>query len=145
MKTLLTVILLAAVAGFAAVAGCTNSKDAADTPQPYVELAQERFGTAFECQPNANEDFILCLHRPDTTAMAPLPQVAFFVYNLDDEEITHEETQFAGDVKWTGDYELEMEITPGIVSTEQPGKPKYRMDVRTGDRRRLGGTEEIPK
>jgi hypothetical protein len=138
MKKLLTLILLSVMAG------CTNSKDAADTPAPYVKEAEERFGTAYECSPNATDEFILCSHRPDTTAMAPLPQVAFFVYKVADDEITYDENQFAGNVEWTGDYELEMEIVPGIVSTERPEKPKYKIDVRTGDRRRVDNTDVIP-
>ena len=138
MNKLLAVIL------FSAVMGCSNSRDASDSSASYVQEAESRFGSAYTCEPNTTDRFILCSHRPDTTVMNPLPKVAFFVYDTKENAVMLEEAEFAGDVSWVDEFEIEMTITPGIVRDDGSGKPKYKIDVRSGNRRKVGGQAPIP-
>jgi hypothetical protein len=135
----LTTILMASTAG------CGNSKDPAEKPPGHIQEAQERFGERFECEPNGPGDYVLCAHRPDTTAMNPLPQVTFFVFDLKADEVVLDQAQTTGSVRWTADYDLEMTLTAGIVTNDGRGAPTYRIDVRSGDRQRLDDTNRIPK
>jgi len=125
--------------------GCGSSKEsAADTPQ-YIDEARDRFGEDFACEPNTPEDYILCAHRPGTTAMSPIPRVAFFVFDVEADEVVFEKGQVTGNIRWTADYEIEMTLTPGIVTSDGRGAPKYRIDVRSGDQQRFDDADPIPK
>ena len=137
-------IIFVAIA-MASLSGCGNSKQPADEVPAHINEARERFGDRFECEPNDPDDYVLCAYRPDTTAMNPLPRVAFFVFDSQAQEVVMEQAQVAGAVKWVSDYELEMTLTPGIVTQDGRGAPTYKIDVRSGDRIRLDGADGIPK
>ena len=127
------------------IAGCGNSKDSAEKTPGHIAEARDRFGEDFACEPNTPEDYILCVHHPDTTALSPIPRVAFFVFDMAAAQVVLERGEITGEVRWTAGYEIELILTPGIVTTDGRGAPKYRIDVRSGDRRRLDGTDPIPQ
>ncbi len=143
----MTRILIALTTLFmaASTTGCGNSKESSEETPAHIAEARERFGEDFACEPNVSEDYILCAHRPGTTTLSPIPQVAFFVFDVNAGEIAFEQRQVTGEVRWTDDYEIEMTLTPGIVTSDGRGAPKYRIDVRSGDRRRLDGVDAIPE
>jgi len=133
----------------ALLAGCGNAKDSAgeepaEEPQ-YLAEARDRFGEQFSCEPNGTDEFVLCTFTPEMTALNPIPQMAFFVYDMAGEEVVHEQNQVTGRVGWVSDFEIEMTLTPGIVTSDGRGAPKYTIDVRSGERKRLDAPGEVPK
>ena len=77
--------------------------------------------------------------------MFSLTFVAFFVFDLAAAEVVLERGETTGEVRWTAGYEIELILTPGIVTSDGRGAPKYRINVRSGDRRRLDGVGGIPQ
>ena len=59
----------------------------------YVTEAKKRFGDQFVCEPNKAEDYVMCVHLPDTTASQPIPQVAFMVFDNTSNEVVMEQQQ----------------------------------------------------
>lgn len=142
---LLTAALLAALC-VASMQGCGNSKEAsADETPAYIVEAQKQFGDAFECEPNATGEFILCVHHPENKAPNPVPGIAFFVFDVAKSDIIVEQSEVLGRASWVTDYEIELRLVPGIVTDDGRGAPRYRIDARTGDRRRVDGVNETPK
>ena len=114
---------------------------ACESTPPYIREARQRFDEKFICEHNATEEYVMCSYRPEPTALSTMPQIAFFVWDVAAKEILFEQSNVHGSSGWVDDFEIEMTLIPGIVTEEERGAPIFRIDVRTGNRRRVQAGE----
>lgn len=101
---------------------CNTSK--MDSPKSsdsgtYKSIAAEKYGTGIEYLFNEPRTYVVCLKRIKPTAEAPQNQTNFFIYDLGKEKIIFEESSIDAQVKWKNDSQVQVKITPGIVSGDE--------------------------
>lgn len=116
--------------------GCHTSKTDVQKSvdsQDYKSIAIQKYGHNIEYILNSLKTHVICLKRNKPTPQIPQHQISFFIYDLEDKQIIFEESSIDAEVKWKNDHQVQVKITPGIVSgDETPEDFTYIYDVRLG-------------
>ena len=114
---------------------CSTSKmdsQRSSNSQTYKSIAAGKYGKGIEYLFNEPKTYVVCLKRVKPTAQAPQNQTSFFIYDLEKEEIIFEESSIDAEVKWKSDTQVEVKITPGIISGDETEDDFiYLYDVRS--------------
>ena len=95
---------------------CTPSLELSDYKQA-ESLAKEKYGTGFEIVKNEHEAMMLC-YKEDKKRSQPHSTLSYFVYDLNKKEIIFEEKLFDADIKWLDAHNIEIRITPEVISSD---------------------------
>jgi len=85
----------------------------------YGSLAVEKYGNDFEYFFNSPKTYVICLKRNKPTPQIPQYQISFFIYDLKKNEIIFEESSIDAEVEWRNDHQVQVKITPGIISGDE--------------------------
>ncbi len=115
---------------------CSNAQRVGDdieiameTEPVYNAVAQEKIGPAFIAEFNADSSFVLLRKEPGD---ALLMSGVFLIYDLEKQEVVHEDRLPQGKINWIRPYELEVIRVPGIIrGDERDNQPQgYRFHVK---------------
>jgi hypothetical protein len=87
--------------------------------QEYKSIAVEKYGNNIEYVLNNSKTHVICLKQNKPTPQFPQNQISFFVYDLAKEEIILEESLIDGEVSWKNDREIQVKMTPGMLTTDE--------------------------
>jgi hypothetical protein len=88
-------------------------------PKNYETIAAEKYGDNIEYIFNSPKTHVICLKRNKPSPQIPQNQISFFIYDLKNGEIIFEESSIDAEVRWKSEDQVEVRITPGIVSGEE--------------------------
>lgn len=97
----------------------------------FKNIAEKKFGTDFQFSFNSDSSFVLIINQKKPTAQNPFPLLKFFVYDLSNNKIILEDNRPNSMVVWKNSYQVEVIITPEMVSTDAKNNSKgYIYDLR---------------
>jgi len=103
-------------------------------PTSKVELlAAEKFENHYVIQNNSSNTFALCVNKIIGSDHLFRNAINYFIYDLSNEKLIHEELIASGNVKWLNDHQIQITIIPGIVKGDEKGEGKpaaYIYDVK---------------
>jgi len=114
---------------------CNSSK--MDSPKKsdsemFKSIASEKYGKSIEFLYNNSKTHVVCLKKIKPTPQMFQNQISFFIYDLEKDEIIFEKSSIDAEVKWKNDDQVEVKITPGIVSGDETEDDFiYLYDVRS--------------
>ena len=88
-------------------------------PSDYKSIAMEKYHSNIKYLFNSSDSFVICLKKIKPTSQFPRDLLNFFVYDLATQEIILEETSIDGNVWWKNDHEIQVRMTPGILTTDE--------------------------
>ncbi|MEO1052505.1 MAG: hypothetical protein AAFX87_17870 [Bacteroidota bacterium] len=106
------VIMLAIVALMAVASKCKQSDTA--SLEKARELIKEKLGPNAELIESPQGSYILALNKSDGSTQYPQNHISYLVYSLKEHKIVYEDSMDNGHVSWHSDYQLAIEIVPGI-------------------------------
>ena len=95
--------------------GCYTASSELSKYEDADILAKKKFGNDYEIDKNKSGTLILC-YKEDKKKNQPHTSVEYFVYNMSTKEIIFEEKLNDADIKWLDDYNIEIRITPEVIS-----------------------------
>lgn len=95
-------------------------------------IASEKYQEHYEFEPNKNGRYTLCIRQEPETAEILFPNLRFFVFNNETNEIIFEDNLPNGSVKWITSDQIKVTIIPGIVQAGNEHKSGYIYDVKSG-------------
>lgn len=117
MRKLSTYIVLVLL-----LASCGASKKGNSTQvngNKYIELASEKLGDKVIYKMNESKTYVLCISEIKGTVHQPRNTLSYMVINIKDNDVALEDKIDGGTVKWSGDGEIEVFRTPGIMRDDQ--------------------------
>ncbi|MGE5682288.1 MAG: hypothetical protein ACM34K_15580 [Bacillota bacterium] len=101
------------------------------TLKSYIQLALSRYGDNVEYLYNSPEkSFVLALSREKESSNNPYPAIHFFVFDIKKNMIIFEDVVPKATVSWKNDHQVEVIVTPAIISTDEQDKPQgYIFDI----------------
>ena len=81
----------------------------------YRQLAVSKLGDNLQYLPNADGNYMLCVHEVKGTSLQPANQITYLVIRVSDNAIVHESKFTGGQVGWFSKQEIEVYRTPGIM------------------------------
>ena len=94
----------------------------------------EKYGIAFSIIYNSDKSYSIVVKQEKSTAKNPNPILQFFVYEMGKDKIIFEDSVPAGRIKWKSNNQIEVTVTPEMVSTEDNVNLYgyiYNVDIRT--------------
>ena len=129
-------LLLLLCCATALVLSCNASKEANEKPVINLELeelATAKLGNPHTFDNNASDEFTIVSRSLKTRPNDAYPTIRFFIYDLKNEEIIHENTIPGGDVSWETD--IDVKVFSSIIipdPSENDTRPKeYFFNVKT--------------
>jgi hypothetical protein len=115
------------------VSACAGPKVVAPAPPRdpawLVELAAEKVGSNPNIEKNTNETFSLCWK--DMPNSSSIPVLQFIIVRMGDHRVMEQGSATMADVKWTGDYEIQVSPKQGQAELERSANSVTRtIDVR---------------
>ncbi len=108
---------------FLLLAGClVTQKTFSEQDINLKKLSVEKFDASFHIPYNNKKSFALVVKQEKSTAKNPNPVLRFFVYEMGKGKIILEESLAAGKIKWKTNNQIEVIITPEMISTEDNNK-----------------------
>ncbi len=112
-----------------------------DTTEMGQRLAQEHFGTTDDVREVLSADgaFLLVVHAPKETALAPGPRLDYLIAERRSGRVTIVETGLVGRIAWVDAGRARVDFVPGTIRaqpelTDAPEPYAYFVDARTGTR-----------
>ena len=96
----------------------TDVQESMDS-QNYKTISLEKYGQNIEYLMNSSKTHVICLKRNKPTPQIPQSRISFFIYDIKKDEIIFEESFIDAEVRWKSEYQVEVKITPGIVSGDE--------------------------
>lgn len=115
-------MLFAFAMGIMALIGCSSIKtDTKNSPDEaaYKTTALKKFGPgAVEYVFNAPKTFVICMKAPKPTDLVPQHHCSFFVYDVANNTILHEDEFPNGTIVWKNDDQVQVTLIPGIIKDD---------------------------
>lgn len=111
-----------------------TSKKTTPKTTKYENAAFKKFNKNYTTIYNKTKDYILCLNSRYNLEKMNTSSLAFFIYDLNKEEIILDETISYGSVEWIDNYKIKVEVVPGIVkgNDEESNSQDYVYNVKEG-------------
>jgi hypothetical protein len=109
-------------------------------PVRYRAIAIQKYGQKVEYLFNAAKTVVLCVQKPKPSSENPQQRVAFFVFDLSTDSTIFEDNIADGSVRWQDDFNILVDIVPGIVKSDESSAMKksgYIFDCRRRTTRNL--------
>ena len=115
---------------------CSSSRRNSDSdnppPEQYKIKALKKYGDNVEFAFDSSKVFVLCMKKSKPTRETPQQQTSFFVYDIAEDAILYENSLENGTVSWVNDHQVEVRLTPGILTKDEALNQlltTYRFDV----------------
>lgn len=109
------------------------------------KLSIEKFGTMFHLIYNGEKSYSLAVKQERAAALNPNPLLQFFVFDMREEKIVFEDNLAGGKINWKTNDQVEVIVTPEIVSTDENNKIHgYIYDVRLKTKKDLNSPTQNP-
>jgi hypothetical protein len=114
--------------------GCAGSENTMDIKNDVLKkISLEKYGPESQISYNSDRSYSLVVKQGKSTPKDPNPFLRFFVYGMKNGEIIFEENLPAGKVNWKNNYQIEVSLTPEVISAKENNKLYgYIYDVRLG-------------
>ena len=97
------------------------------------KLSAEKLGSPIQIFYNSDSTFALNIRQDKSSSRNPNPSLNFFVYNIKIAKIIFEDSVPAGSAAWINNDEIEVRLTPGIVSSNDANRLfGYIYNVKSG-------------
>lgn len=141
MNKLLIIVILGvfnANCGSSIMSNSTQAKTAT-----YKEIAVKKLGQGVAYSINDSKTYVLCVSDLKGTAQQPRNSLSYVVIKLKDNSILLEDKFEGGTVSWSGDAEIEVFRTPGIIREDQTRDDFITFyDVESGNSSKKRNTEQ---
>lgn len=114
---------------------CKSDQHSNSKQEKYKAIAEEKYGDPVTYTPSENGNFILCIHNETGSVKQPQNRISYFVYDLNEDQIIHEETFGPGTIQWYDEDELEIFYLPGVMPENKTKEDfTYLLNVKTKDK-----------
>jgi hypothetical protein len=121
-----------------ACCGTQKKSKTRSTQNEYQSIAITKYQSNIEYLFNDSQSHVVCLTLSKPRAMQPHPELKFFIFDINEDEILFEDSLLNAKVGWISDSQVEVEFIPEIISEdEEISKSGYVFDVNTMKKRLL--------
>jgi hypothetical protein len=123
------------------VVSCTSTENNIDKNQNIEKInikkiASEKFGDNYSLDYNSSKEFVICKSKSKIAGNNPLE---YFIFDLVDGKIIETKVIPLGNVSWQSNFEVKVEIHPGMIQKNTQNSSGYILNVKTNSKTKLGG------
>ena len=102
------------------------------------EIASEKFGEQFSLDYNLSKEFVIC-RKQTKSKLAGNNPIQYFIYDVDKNKIIEEKIIPLGNVLWVSEFEVRVEIHPGMIQKNVESNNGYILNVKTNLKTKFNG------
>lgn len=135
MSKIFIILFISLIISACSSSECEISKNSSNSLE---NKAVEKFENNYKIELNSNKEYALCTSQQKSKIPGP-NTVKYFIYNLNEEKISYENSIPNGKISWKSEHELMIEEIPGIIQKDGPNIYKYILNVKNNSKTKLDG------
>ncbi len=102
------------------------------------KIAYEKFGNDYSLDFNSSKEFVICRKVSKSQIVGNSP-IEYFIYSVNKNQIIEENIIPQGNISWVSQFEVKVEVYPGIVQKTAQANNGYILNVKTNLKTNLNG------
>ncbi|MCF6268515.1 MAG: hypothetical protein L3J41_02260 [Melioribacteraceae bacterium] len=119
------------------IISCTSIENTIDNTEKIdvKKIASEKFGKKFSLDYNSSKEFVICQNRSE----ANNSRIEYFIYDINKNQIVETNSFPLGNISWLSEFEVRVEIHPGIIQKNVQPSIGYILNVKTNLKTNING------